>query len=569
MLYTVQDTTMTALGDAIRKNIPDKYIGTTIKNEPFYTFHFDSRNYDMNSWEMYGGNPMYRYFEAVKFNPKEALREYEELNIFNRLNMFIDYKGTIARTPDIMLNPQIYGGGALQYLVREYDDVLEIKRETGYSNNSFVYDKDWYIAIIIEKDAITQGLQFEFDVELRAMMDETNFITLNKFTPAEMIDTINSWDMTAIDRYKYFIEGKTYFSIPASDLTGITEIRNQTAYNFPQINGLELPEGITKIGEYAFTSTTIKELVLPASLSSIKQHALTANTSLTTVRILNDKNVITIEPLSPPFTSCSQLNSIYIPSKLYDQYCSSSGWMNYKDKFIPYGEWVFDKNLSTYLAYNNEKEYSISLLDFKQTPEFSITLDKNECAEITDIFINDDNTEITFKVKALNSDGVETLTITVYGEEQIYTLTGTITVMETVPEPTYEVVAVDGASYGFALNDNGYYESQNKGKQDSYALCQVNISNLLGMPVYFDCINSGEANYDFGLLGVVNYTLLLSGNVDSKGIMKNFKGNSSNNIQSVKYTDANGDCFIQVKFRKDSSGDQGNDSLQFKIRFGE
>ena len=30
-------------------------------------------------------------------------------------------------------------------------------------------------------------------------------------------------------------------------------------------------------------------------------------------------------------------------------------------------------------------------------------------------------------------------------------------------ENDYQVVAVDGATYGFALNDNGYYESQNKG----------------------------------------------------------------------------------------------------------
>ena len=149
-----------------------------------------------------------------------------------------------------------------------------------------------------------------------------------------------------------------------------------------------------------------------------------------------------------------------------------------------------------------------------------------------------------------------------------FDFTGNISVYETIPESTYEVVAVENASYGFELNDNGYYESKNKWVSNSYAICQVNISNAIGRKVYFDCINSGESNYDFGILSKVNTALSLTSNEDnSSNYFKSFKGQSSQNVQTVEYTDAIDNCFIQVKYKKDSSGDEGNDTLQFKVRF--
>ena len=133
----------------------------------------------------------------------------------------------------------------------------------------------------------------------------------------------------------------------------------------------------------------------------------------------------------------------------------------------------------------------------------------------------------------------------------------------------YEVQDVSGATYGFALNDNDYYESQNKGKQSSYALCKVVFNTAAEKTITLQCINSGEANYDYGLISQVDQTLSASTNDDgstgSTAVLKNFKGASSTTPVSLSITIPAGEHFIYCKFRKDGSGDQGNDSLQFMV----
>jgi hypothetical protein len=92
--------------------------------------------------------------------------------------------------------------------------------------------------------------------------------------------------------------------------------------------------------------------------------------------------------------------------------------------------------------------------------------------------------------------------------------------------------------------------------------------NPMGRQVYIDCINYAEANYDYGILGSVGQQLTTT-NSDDGGVKQNFKGMSKNEVQTITYDDALSNCFIQVKFKKDTSGDQNNDSLRFKVRFGE
>ena len=142
-----------------------------------------------------------------------------------------------------------------------------------------------------------------------------------------------------------------------------------------------------------------------------------------------------------------------------------------------------------------------------------------------------------------------------------------IEVLETIPT-FWAVEPVDGASYGFELNDAGYYESKNKSKHSSAALCKVTISNPNGLNVYFDCINSGESYCDFGLLSQVGQKLSTSfssdGNSNSTKVFKNFSGSSSTSIQTVSYGAVEG--VIYVKFIKDSSANSGNDTLQFTVR---
>ena len=72
---------------------------------------------------------------------------------------------------------------------------------------------------------------------------------------------------------------------------------------------------------------------------------------------------------------------------------------------------------------------------------------------------------------------------------------------------SWDVERLSGVDYGFSLNSNEYWQSENKGIDYSAALCKVVIDNPNGYEVFFDCINYAESNYDFGILSKVGATL--------------------------------------------------------------
>lgn len=140
------------------------------------------------------------------------------------------------------------------------------------------------------------------------------------------------------------------------------------------------------------------------------------------------------------------------------------------------------------------------------------------------------------------------------------------TVFGTVTAYTYTVGAVSGASYGFVQNSAGYWESENKGVNSSYAICRVNFEVAAACDITFDVINYAESNYDYGMLGVLDTALALSSSADST-LHKSFKGLQSASVVTVTYSDVPaGSHFIDVKFIKDSSVAKNNDSIQFKVQ---
>ena len=134
----------------------------------------------------------------------------------------------------------------------------------------------------------------------------------------------------------------------------------------------------------------------------------------------------------------------------------------------------------------------------------------------------------------------------------------------------WEVTTISGAAYGFELNANGYYESNNKGFHNSAAVCRVQIHAAKKCTVTFKCINYAESNYDFGLLGTLDKAQDTGYSDVSTNVAKSFKGSSSSSVQTYAYTNvAAGDHFIDVKYRKDSSQSSDNDSLQFTVEIME
>ena len=131
---------------------------------------------------------------------------------------------------------------------------------------------------------------------------------------------------------------------------------------------------------------------------------------------------------------------------------------------------------------------------------------------------------------------------------------------------TYTVDAISGASYGFALNDNGYYESQNKGKDSSYAICRVNLTVNTACNIVFDVINYAESNFDYAVFSMLDDALNLNNSADSDA-KENFKGRQSASVVNVTYSNVSvGNHFIDIKFIKDGSVNNNNDSVQIKLQ---
>ncbi len=122
-------------------------------------------------------------------------------------------------------------------------------------------------------------------------------------------------------------------------------------------------------------------------------------------------------------------------------------------------------------------------------------------------------------------------------------------------------------NYGFFINDNGYYESNNKGANSSYALCKLSFNaNIDNATLVLNFINSGESSYDFGIISNIDTTLASSNSEDSSNVYHSFKGESSTNVVELTYTEiSKGEHFITIKYKKDGSSHSGNDSLQFKV----
>ena len=131
---------------------------------------------------------------------------------------------------------------------------------------------------------------------------------------------------------------------------------------------------------------------------------------------------------------------------------------------------------------------------------------------------------------------------------------------------SFQVVAVDGAAYGFEKQADEYWQSTNKGVSNSCSVCKVVFNMNTDGTAVFDCINYAEANFDYGVIGNVDTELSITDIDDtSSNIAKSFKGYSSSNAQTYSMVISSGEHFVYVKYRKDSSKDENDDMFKFKV----
>ena len=176
-----------------------------------------------------------------------------------------------------------------------------------------------------------------------------------------------------------------------------------------------------------------------------------------------------------------------------------------------------------------------------------------------------DTNSATITVGENTGDSTRTLTETIPYKGSSYQVTIVQTANDVKPAYSWNVEST--GTYPFQLNTNGYYESTNKGKNNSYSYATLNYEGF--DELVLECINSGETDFDYGIISQPDVLLGEStkddGVTGSTNVFHNFKGESSTNPVQLTIPSDKGSHFITIKFRKDSSSAEGNDSLQFKV----
>ena len=171
----------------------------------------------------------------------------------------------------------------------------------------------------------------------------------------------------------------------------------------------------------------------------------------------------------------------------------------------------------------------------------------------------------TITVGENTGDSTRTLTETIPYKGSSYQVTIVQTANDVRPPWSWNVVSE--GTYPFQLNLNYYYESTNKEKDSSYSYATLNYSGFENLVL--ECINSGDANYDYGIISQpdvqLSESVLDDGATGSTNVFHNFKGQSSTNPVQITIPSDRGSHFITIKYRKDGSDSGGNDSLQFRV----
>lgn len=229
---------------------------------------------------------------------------------------------------------------------------------------------------------------------------------------------------------------------------------------------------------------------------------------------------------------------------------------------------LYDNNNKCITFITNLSEYNVTqiLFDVEDLSNIEVVGSTDNSADIPVVNITS-NTFKLYDLETLNGLPFQT-NIEIYSdssyERRIYPASESI---ENIIISKYAVEKPDTGLYEFKLNDAGYYESNNQGVQSSYALAKVSFTVVKDdSTIAFDVISYGENNYDYGIFSELNTELVASYTADSTNVHTSFYGRASEDVQRVEYYNVPaGTHFVYIKYRKDSSADSGNDSLQFKL----
>lgn len=101
-----------------------------------------------------------------------------------------------------------------------------------------------------------------------------------------------------------------------------------------------VPEGVTRIGPYAFTASPVLRLVFPATVESLGYQSVVAS-YLESLTFLSTTPPIWDDEEMASITNVRNA-AIYVPAESYDAYCEAPGWSTLSDKIRRIGTTYYD-----------------------------------------------------------------------------------------------------------------------------------------------------------------------------------------------------------------------------------
>ena len=272
---------------------------------------------------------------------------------------------------------------------------------------------------------------------------------------------------------------------------------------------------------------------------------------------------------------------IYVREDAYDAYLAK--WL-YMQPLIRPTKDIFLEADNRYHIMDFNSEVTINAdfrILFNQTHItdciFNTILDENirEIVNIGEVVVNEEAENLSFTIRNINptNDKVSgNVTL------QLIDTTNNVTYDEVIEvillnenyeaKGSYTVSTIEGCSKSFYLNSDGWYESTNQVFRNSYSACAVTFTSNTGK-VYFDMINSGEKNHDYGLISYLNARPELTYSYSLSNVKYQFY--SATEITSEYTQDfgviAGRSYTVYFLYKKDDSTNSGKDCLRFRVRF--
>lgn len=130
----------------------------------------------------------------------------------------------------------------------------------------------------------------------------------------------------------------------------------------------------------------------------------------------------------------------------------------------------------------------------------------------------------------------------------------------------YTFATVPDANYGFALNRDGYYESQNKGIPSSCAFCRLNFKVFNACTIQLNGQCYSQSYSDMGYFGKIDTALSTDATTESSANYKYRFGGGTAGWTTTSYEVEPGEHFIDIKYMKNATTDAGYDVMRFEVK---